>query len=246
MIMKAITTVNRNRREQDLLWQKIAAFPIDDPGASFPFSRRLARERNWDYDFGLQAIEEYRKFIFLCCISPHGASPSKVIDEVWHLHLLYTKNYWEDFCRQTLNRNIHHHPSAGGMAEREKHQHWRTATLALYKDTFHTEAPPRYWDDDHLPTPRKGNFFSRLLGAGASTLLPLPLLLTGCDKNVADDQIPFLLFIFIISVASAVITKTGNPENKKKSDGSCSSGDGCSSGGDSDGCSSGCGGCGGD
>lgn len=29
-----------------------------------------------------EPIEEYKKFVYLCCILPNGASPSKIIDKV--------------------------------------------------------------------------------------------------------------------------------------------------------------------
>lgn len=219
--------------EQELLWQKILSFPFDAPDAPLPFSRRLARENKWDYNFGLKAIEEYRKFIFLCCISPQGASPSKVIDEVWHLHLIYTRNYWEEFCGKTLNRNIHHHPSAGGPQERDKHENWRTDTLDLYRNTFHTEPPPECWDDKQSPT----NFLLRYLKRIFLLPLLLPFLfLTACNES----SIGFAPVIigFMILVGSLMNGLGNNTRKKNDSDGS-SCGSSCGSG-----CGGGCGGCG--
>lgn len=100
-----------NSFNTDPLWLKISSFPLDDPAANFPFSRKLVKENNWDIAFTEGAIHAYKRFMYLCCVLSEGASPSPVIDQVWHLHLLYTKNYWEDFCEKTLGRKIHHHPS---------------------------------------------------------------------------------------------------------------------------------------
>jgi hypothetical protein len=226
--------------EQELLWQKIASFPFDTPDAPLPFSRRLAGENKWDYHFTLKAIEEYRKFIFLCCISPQGASPSKVIDEVWHLHLIYTKSYWEEFCGKTLNRDIHHHPSAGGPQERDKHKTWRADTLDLYRNTFHAEPPPECWDDKHSPT----NILLRFLKRISPLLLLFPFL-AACNETSAGF-VPFIVGFMII--IGSILTgsqgnKTGEKRKKNESDGSsCGSscGSGCGSG-----CGGGCGGCGG-
>ncbi|MGC4100084.1 glycine-rich domain-containing protein [Ferruginibacter sp.] len=91
-----------NKLSQQELWKKIQTFQLDDPTSAFPFSRKLAKENHWEQSFTNRAIEEYKKFIFLCCISPSGASPSAIVDEVWHLHLTYTDNYWNRFCRETL------------------------------------------------------------------------------------------------------------------------------------------------
>src|SRR5688500_9612222 len=113
-----------NLKNHEHLWNKILHFQLDDPTASVKFSDRLAAEKAWTPEFTSRAIPEYKKFIFLCCISPSGASPSQVVDEVWHLHLTYTQNYWKDFCADTLGKEIHHHPSRGGTDENVRHQKW--------------------------------------------------------------------------------------------------------------------------
>ncbi|MCF6407225.1 hypothetical protein L3C95_30300 [Chitinophaga filiformis] len=237
-------TTALTREEQALLWQRILSFPLDAPDARLPFSHRLARENKWNYNFGLKAIEEYRKFIFLCCISPQGASPSKVIDEVWHLHLIYTQNYWEEFCGKTLNRNIHHHPSAGGQQERNKHGNWRADTLDLYRNTFHTEPPPEYWDDKHSST----NPLSRFLKRFILPTLPLPFFfLTACNET-STSFFPIAIGC-MIALGSIIAGSRGNntEEKRKKNDSDGSSGSSCGSScssGCGSGCGGGCGGCG--
>ena len=131
---------------QDPLWQRIASFTPDDPESEFPFSRKLAKENNWSHSFAVNAIEEYKKFIYLCCISPQGASPSKTIDEVWHLHLTYTVSYWKVFCEKILLRELHHHPSKGGGLETKKYDQLYVDTLALYESTFQHKPPIEYWN----------------------------------------------------------------------------------------------------
>ncbi|MUV03051.1 hypothetical protein GN157_04950 [Flavobacterium rakeshii] len=96
---------------QKELWDKISNFRLDDPDASFTFSARLARENGWTKEYTNSVIEEYRKFIFLCCVSKSSATPSDPVNQVWHLHLTYTKSYWINFCKSTLQREIHHNPT---------------------------------------------------------------------------------------------------------------------------------------
>lgn len=132
-------------KTNETLWNKIFLFQLDDPTSSIKFSDKLATENGWSSDFASQAILEYKKFIFLCCISPSGASPSQVVDEVWHLHLTYTQNYWKDFCANTLEKEIHHHPSKGGHAEKARHQQWYAQTLLLYRDVFGENPPVAIW-----------------------------------------------------------------------------------------------------
>jgi hypothetical protein len=97
--------------EHSSLWRSIQQFPLDDANAAITFSGKLSAKQNWSPAFTERVVEEYRKFIFLCCISPNGASPSQAVDEAWHLHLTYTKSYWIDLCKNTLNKDIHHHPT---------------------------------------------------------------------------------------------------------------------------------------
>lgn len=134
-----------NTLTQPELWEKIRNFQLDDPASAFPFSQKLAKENNWSASFANQAIEEYKKFIFLCCIAPIGASPSVIVDQVWHMHLTYTDNYWNQFCKKTLAKEIHHYPSKGGNSEKEKHANWYQYTLALYEEQFATKAPADIW-----------------------------------------------------------------------------------------------------
>lgn len=102
------------------LFEKIQAFELDDNSASFKFSERLARENGWSKTYTHRVIDEYKKFIFLCCISDSGVTPSDPVDQAWHLHLTFTKSYWIDFCQNTLGQQIHHNPTKGGDNEREK------------------------------------------------------------------------------------------------------------------------------
>jgi hypothetical protein len=146
----------------DPLWQKIDSFPIDDPASLFPFSRKLAQENNWHPAFIERAIREYKRFVYLCCTIPEGASPPPVVDEVWHLHMLYTENYWEEFCEKTLGRKLHHRPSRGGPEEKEKHVNWLQASIENYRLVFDENPPEDIWqteDPDHPPqtSPKEGS-----------------------------------------------------------------------------------------
>ena len=128
-------------------WTRISDFPLDNETAAVPFSDKLASEQQWTTAFTKKAIEEYKKFMLLCCVSDTGAAPSKIVDEVWHLHLTYTQSYWTDFCKNTLNKDIHHFPSDGGEAEDQRHREWYASTLLLYKDIFGKNPPADIWPD---------------------------------------------------------------------------------------------------
>ncbi|MFT3825210.1 MAG: hypothetical protein QM731_14910 [Chitinophagaceae bacterium] len=132
------------------LWSKIQSFDFDEPDSKIKFSDKLAAQQKWNSCFTEKAIAEYRRFLLLCCISPHGASPSKVVDEVWHLHLTYTKSYWTDLCKHVLEKELHHHPSRGGDDEDEKHRRWYRETLLLYQVVFDESPPVEIWPPPDL------------------------------------------------------------------------------------------------
>jgi uncharacterized protein (TIGR04222 family) len=127
------------------LWLKIEAFRLDEPDAPFPFSRKLARENSWEPGYAARATREYRRFLYLYCCAPHPVSPSDVVDQVWHLHLTYTQSYWNQLCRETLGRPLHHVPSQGQPGEGEKFSDWYRQTLESYVAHFHETPPADIW-----------------------------------------------------------------------------------------------------
>jgi hypothetical protein len=130
-------------------WEKIRRFTLDDPDAGYRFSDRLAHENGWSLLFALRAMEEYKRFVYLMCLSPEPLSPSHAVDQVWHLHLLYTRSYWDDLCENTLGRKIHHGPTKGGPTEQRKFAEWYQQTLDLYAQTFGHSPPDDIWPPAH-------------------------------------------------------------------------------------------------
>ncbi|CEJ67895.1 hypothetical protein BN1195_00175 [Chryseobacterium oranimense G311] len=231
--------------KDETLWNRIRSFSLDASGADFPFSKKLAKEENWTLDFTKKAIEEYKKFVYLCCILPNGASPSETVDKVWHMHLIYTQNYWEEFCPNILKRKLHHHPSKGGMIEKEKHQNWFTDTLKNYQEVFQQKAPEEIWGERKERAKRK----SGLKRAAAFSPILILLLLYSCTEETGMGMFVtavILGIIFIVGVITSNIRDNEVSEHHKKDNqnnggGGCSSGSSCSGGG----CGGGCGGCGG-
>ena len=136
--------------EQQDLWVKIEKFELNDSSVAFSFTDRLCRENGWMYEYAIRVVNEYRKFIFLMCISSHPLTPSDQVDQVWHLHLLYTESYWIDLCQNTLGKSIHHGPTKGGGNEKEKFTDWYSKTRLLYSDTFGREAPTDIWPSSEI------------------------------------------------------------------------------------------------
>ncbi|MBP6311195.1 MAG: hypothetical protein KA408_02930 [Flavobacteriales bacterium] len=131
--------------DQQTLWDKIKDFELDEPTSSLTFTNRLARENGWTIEYSIRAVHEYKKFIFMLCIADHSLTPSDQVDQVWHLHLLYTQSYWVDFCKNTIDKQIHHGPTKGGKAEGDKYNDLYEKTLQLYKTLFERNAPDDIW-----------------------------------------------------------------------------------------------------
>jgi len=132
------------------LLNAIMAFELDVPGAQLPFTSRLAREQGWTHVFAGRVITEYKRFVVLAMLAGHPVTPSEEVDQVWHLHMVYTRSYWHDLCRDVLGRELHHGPTAGGADENEKFADWYGKTLDSYRRLFGNDAPPEIW-----PTPEK-------------------------------------------------------------------------------------------
>ncbi|WP_400190774.1 glycine-rich domain-containing protein [Hymenobacter sp. B81] len=151
------------------LWQKIDAFELDDPQADLTFTDRLARENGWSLAFSLRAVAEYKRFMLLVCLAGHPLTPSDQVDQVWHLHLLYTRSYWDDFCRDTLGRPVHHGPTRGGAQQQAQFTDWYERTRQLYRQTFGQAPPLDLWPDG---AERFGNGPFQLVNLGRYWLLP--------------------------------------------------------------------------
>ncbi len=127
------------------LWHRIAQFHPDKPGVTLPFSKRLALDNGWARRYALRVVEEYKRFAFLVCTATHPVTPSEEIDQAWHLHMVYTRSYWEDFCETVIQRSLHHIPTEGGESELSKHIAQYEQTLQTYLEVFGQEAPRDIW-----------------------------------------------------------------------------------------------------
>ena len=130
------------------MWEAIQNLPIDDPKAAKPLSFRLAREQGWSREFTLRVMEEYRRFLFLMAVSDHSVTPSITVDEAWHLHLIYSKSYWEDLCLYTVGKPMHHNPSGGSADEESGFKDDYRETLILYR-RFFGEPPADIWGPEN-------------------------------------------------------------------------------------------------
>ena len=135
-----------NEQQADL-YRRIEEFPLDQPGAAFPFAARLARENGWSRDYANCVVGEYKRFALLAVAAGHSVTPSDQVDQAWHLHLTFTQSYWTRFCPEVLGKPLHHNPTQGGAAEQTKFNDWYNRTLESYEHFFGHAPPVDIWPD---------------------------------------------------------------------------------------------------
>jgi hypothetical protein len=147
-----------NAPGHDPRWLRIQQHPLDDPDAELPFTRRLARENRWPLHFAVRVVNEYRRFCYLAIAAGHTVTPSDEVDQAWHLHLLYTRDYWDDFCPNVLGTPLHHGPTRGGKSEGLRYDEQYRMTLDSYARIFGEQAPRDIWP------PPEVRFGPRMIG----------------------------------------------------------------------------------
>jgi hypothetical protein len=75
---------------------------IEPTGAEMRFVDRLARENGWSGHHAAAVYQEYLRFLYLAGTSAGPLTPSDAVDQAWHLHLLYSRHYWEVLCGRIL------------------------------------------------------------------------------------------------------------------------------------------------
>ena len=128
----------------DDLWRRIAAHDFEVADQSPDFVRRLARDKAWSVAFARGAVEEYRRFAYLCVAGTEVMTPSAEVDEAWHQHLTYSRDYWDVWCAEVLRAPLHHDPSRGGPEQSRYFRERYAATLAAYEARF-GPPPEAFW-----------------------------------------------------------------------------------------------------
>lgn len=206
----------------DPIWQALVQMRIEPPGAALGFTRRLARENGWSRRHAEAVFHEYRRFLYLAATGTSEVTPSDQVDQAWHLHLAYTRHYWEELCARVIGRPLHHGPTAGGVSEGRKYRSLYAETLQRYRETFGEEPPRDIWPPSdirfgaryqwvdrtrHYLLPRKAVSVAGMAG-GAALLAACTALVAKTAQPVAPTPVDRLLdyafgsdFGFFLTVA---------------------------------------------
>ena len=198
--------------QQIELYKRIQAFALDRPDSQLSFSQRLAKDNGWSLGYTQRAIEEYKKFIFLAVAAGHPVTPSDQIDQVWHLHLTYTRLYWQEFCPKILQTTLHHEPTRGGSSEQLKFGSWYSKTLESYEQFFGHIPPIDIWPK---PKDRFGRdlHFIRI-NTQQSWVLSKPNFTVSFKPQLRKIGIfTFLVFLSLMITSCQIISQIPNPMN---------------------------------
>ena len=129
------------------LWDHITSrFGKADPSFR-AFAGKIARKHGWKTHFALRALNEYKKFIYLGLVSDFLVTPSKIIDVVWHEHLLFSKAY-RDFCNEVIEQPFDHYPELVPAEEQTgRFSAQYLDTIELYQAEFGLGPPVDIWGD---------------------------------------------------------------------------------------------------
>jgi hypothetical protein len=101
---------------------------------------RLIKVHHWKPKEAEAAAIQYRNFLYLKkkYDGKYVLPPSYDMDEVWHAHILHTKDYC-DFCDQVYGGYLHHHPHHGkdnSITDEELEAMFEAQTQRLYFQEF--------------------------------------------------------------------------------------------------------------
>lgn len=204
------------------IWARIGGHRFDEPSARLTFTARLARENGWTIGRAVRVVDEYRRFVFLAVTAGHPVTPSEDVDQAWHLHLAYTRDYWEAFCRDVLREPLHHGPTRGGACEADRYDAQYRRTLAAYAAAFDAPPPDDIWPSAELrfgddlawrrvnvarnwviPKPAWLAVRPRRT-AGAVMLAAVPLVAVGIPNPLDFTAAPFLALFAALATAAMV------------------------------------------
>jgi len=112
---------------------------------------KLVRKQVLSEEVVDQAIAEYRKYLVLARL---GYDPlemfSRQVDEVWHAHILFTRDYAE-FCQKAFGQFLHHQPHTGSKqtgSEKISQQDFASYFVTVYTNVFGSLSP--LWENARL------------------------------------------------------------------------------------------------
>jgi hypothetical protein len=145
-LWKNIICYNFNDLVKPDIWDQIFATFSGQNTSLRVFANKLKKKLGWERDFAFKAIIEYKKFVYLGVVSKNPVTPPKIIDLVWHEHLLFSAGY-RNFCEKIILHNFDHQPELVSSNESSQvFQDQYQYTIELYKSEFGIDPPSEIWN----------------------------------------------------------------------------------------------------
>ncbi|TAE73139.1 MAG: hypothetical protein EAZ85_07960 [Bacteroidetes bacterium] len=80
--------------------------------------RETEEGEGWTAEQCESAEIEYKRYLHLCKIHGKGNVPNKIMDKMWHYHILDTRAYVQD-CENIFGGYMHHYPYFGMRGEQD-------------------------------------------------------------------------------------------------------------------------------
>lgn len=78
---------------------------------------RLIDKQKWSSETSKEAVRRYKNFLILILKYPDQIlAPAPDVDEAWHNHILFTREYFCD-CQKIFGDYLHHSPSRNSNPE---------------------------------------------------------------------------------------------------------------------------------
>jgi hypothetical protein len=92
---------------------------------------------HWEEQDATEAIRRYKNFLILIVKYPsHLLAPAPDMDEVWHNHILFTREYMQT-CEEVFGDYLHHDPAQSSrQEEKERMESAQRHTAELYQQEF--------------------------------------------------------------------------------------------------------------
>lgn len=86
------------------LWYKIQELNLD------LITDRMIIKHGWSEEKTTKAIKDYRSFLYMSQFIEQAITPTGVVDDIWHEHILHTNKYTID-CEKIFGKFLHHFPT---------------------------------------------------------------------------------------------------------------------------------------
>ncbi len=152
------------------LWDKLAAYDFPLSYSDVFLSQDVADAAALSTPQVKAVMTEYRRFLYLAAVAGEVVAPSRLIDDIWHLHMQDTRAYLNGLCEGVIGKVIHHMPGRAAPALDPAY----LRTLAIYYQEFGIIPDKTIW-----PTPAQTQQHARAnmqFGAATCALLAITLL----------------------------------------------------------------------